>query len=361
MFGPRHYVPILRWKRAERVALRMLKGEHRALLTPLLELTPRSFAPRKTKKNELKIPDPNQVLADAADDMCASWGQAPFFVDLCHLNPVPKTRGGTHPLVVLAERAQIWRLALIPVTGLHRTDDYQRAVSSVVNSNSCGVCVRLRPADIESCTLDADLRALLRGLSLEKTQADLLLDCRVWTGETTDFSGLVSLIPDTRAWRTLTIASGAFPRFLTGMAPGQHFLDRGDWLAWCAHTAARSKLSRIASYSDYTIQHADFSEPPEGGNFSASIRYTIEHHWLIMRGEAVFKENGPGFDQWPANAQLLREHEEFRGRDFSYGDQYIFEIGGQSAKTGNPETWLRAGINHHMTFVARQVANLPGL
>ena len=45
VFDHRHYVPILRWKRAEWVALRHLKPEDRARITPLVEITPRSVTP----------------------------------------------------------------------------------------------------------------------------------------------------------------------------------------------------------------------------------------------------------------------------------------------------------------------------
>jgi hypothetical protein len=38
------------------------------------------------------------------------------------------------------------------------------------------------------------------------------------------------------------------------------------------------------------------------------------------------------------------------------GDDYIWRIGSrQDMRTGNPSTWLRAGINHHLTFAARQI------
>jgi hypothetical protein len=81
-----------------------------------------------------------------------------------------------------------------------------------------------------------------------------------------------------------------------------------------------------------------------------------------MRGESI---KSRGWDQWPANAQLLSDHHEYCGPDFSYGDKYIYELGEQLdrgiiEKTGNPETWLRAGINHHITFVYHQIASLPG-
>lgn len=72
----------------------------------------------------------------------------------------------------------------------------------------------------------------------------------------------------------------------------------------------------------------------------------------------MFTEDSAGFKQYPANAFLLSERPEFCGTAFSYGDQYISEIASQSERTGNAETWLRAGVNHHLTFVVRQIARI---
>jgi Beta protein len=50
MFGPSHYVPILRWKQAERFALHYLHEEDRKRITPLIELTPLTFKSRKNRE-----------------------------------------------------------------------------------------------------------------------------------------------------------------------------------------------------------------------------------------------------------------------------------------------------------------------
>lgn len=77
-----------------------------------------------------------------------------------------------------------------------------------------------------------------------------------------------------------------------------------------------------------------------------------------MRGEGILNDDGPGAAQWPANAMLLCERPEFCGADFSAGDSYIASRAQMGASTGNPSTWLAASVNHHMTFVVRQMANL---
>lgn len=77
-----------------------------------------------------------------------------------------------------------------------------------------------------------------------------------------------------------------------------------------------------------------------------------------MRGEGLRNEDGPGYAQYPANAELLLGRVEYAGADFSYGDQYIEERASHPEKPGSPVTWLRAGINHHMTFVVSQISSL---
>jgi hypothetical protein len=62
MFGPSHYVPILRWKQAERFALRYLREEDRKRITPLIELTPQTFKSRKTAERVSTPLDPAQVI-----------------------------------------------------------------------------------------------------------------------------------------------------------------------------------------------------------------------------------------------------------------------------------------------------------
>ena len=58
MFGAKHYVPILRWKQAERLALRYLDEKDRCRITPLIEITPKSFDAPKTGNKQGKKPDP---------------------------------------------------------------------------------------------------------------------------------------------------------------------------------------------------------------------------------------------------------------------------------------------------------------
>lgn len=129
MFDYRHYVPILRWKRAEWVAFRNMYEADRIGLTPLIELTPKDF----TSWNPRNATDVNKVLSQKAIEIHENWGRAPFFVDLWLLQQGLHSVNGIHPIVVLGNEARIRQLSLIPVTGLKRNNDYQSAAGSVVS------------------------------------------------------------------------------------------------------------------------------------------------------------------------------------------------------------------------------------
>lgn len=357
MVGHRHYVPILRWKEAERLALRDLADDIRDGITPLVQLVPESIAVGK------RIRSANDALEKIARDMRECWGTRSLLVDLGRLDPRLRINGNTHPLAYLGGKARATSVSMIPVTGLHRDSAYQAAVREVVAEDKRGLCLRLFRGDLRNPRLRPDVQRLLSQLQLGPSQVHLVLDMECHDSSYPDFDALSSLVPDIREWRSLVVASGAFPPDLTQWkTPGTYSVPRLDWQAWLSEIELSENLIRKPTFSDYGIYHPTYKPPPGFPNFSASIRYTTEDVWTIMRGEGVRNERGAGFAQWPANAELLCGRPEFRqcGPRFSAGDAYIAREAGNYAHPGNASTWLQAGFNHHLTFVARQIASLFG-
>lgn len=134
-------------------------------------------------------------------------------------------------------------------------------------------------------------------------------------------------------------------------------ISRTDWSQWKSYQESVTGGVRRASYSDYTIQHPIYKELKFPPNYSASLRYTIENQWIVMRGQGVRTKGSSGHAQYPALASLLCERPEFCGGGFSYGDRYIYSQGQNilNPNPGNAKTWIEAGLNHHMTYVVAQV------
>lgn len=248
-------------------------------------------------------------------------------------------------------------LTLIPVINL---SSYHEHLNTVLKYNSIknnGVCLRIFCENISDPNFFNVLNRLVSLLNIPAKNIDLLFDYQANLNPEENIEHIYNKIPLWGTWRTLTLIGGAFPKDLTSFSVGQHTLNRSDLFYWKKQFQTWPKNVRKPAFGDYTIQHPYFSEPPSFPNFSASIRYTCENYWVIMRGEGVRNDDGPGFSQWPANAQLLCARNEFCGSRFCYGDEYIEEMSCQTKKTGSAETWLRAGINHHLAFTSRQVAN----
>jgi hypothetical protein len=89
---------------------------------------------------------------------------------------------------------------------------------------------------------------------------------------------------------------------------------------------------------------------------SAAIRYTADDEWLIVRGTSV--RSGAKFGQFHGLARTLVAQPQYLGTAFSWGDKFIDDCS-RGGKTGNLTTWRKVGMNHHIEFVATQIAALP--
>ncbi|MGB7436421.1 MAG: hypothetical protein WBW49_13495 [Candidatus Acidiferrum sp.] len=314
--------------------------------------------------------DPAHVLQQQAKNLLEACRNFPFFLDLRHVTAeVPRVRGRIHALEYLAEIGRSYKLKLVPVAGLSRTRDYLLSVAGVVKDDKRGICLRITPAEILRPDFNNTIRDFLKSMHLGPECVHLLVDYEVNDPTAPNSQSLLDGIPALNAWQTVSVASGAFPPDLQGFQPGNNKIPRSDWLAWKRAVSLTRNGIRKPAFSDYTIQYGLYKEPVEGCNPSVSIRYTLDEEWLIMRGEAVrgradsnHNEERPGREQWNAHAQLLCDDGElFYGESFSWGDAFIRERSLKTEDHGSPEIWLRAGINHHMTVVSRQIASLPAV
>lgn len=358
MFDHLHYVPILRWKRGEKIALRELYPNQKRNITPLIEFIPRNFVYSDSNNNQIDL---ISTCERFTSDIGSYWGNQPIFVDFHNINGMSVSNIVAQVLRESFNNALNLNLNLIPVTNLDMNISYQNVIKNIVIRHNTKICLRIDYNNILRSDFQTRLNNLLNDLNLSPQEINLIIDYRIIDDAPDIFSNIFSLIPNILSWRTLTFASGAFPQDLSAFPPGQHLIHRHDWIYWL-NNMFHGASQRIPAYSDFTIQYPIYFEPPSNNNPSASIRYTHDEYWIIMRGEGLHNEGGPGYSQYPANAQLLMERLEFCGPGFSFGDDYIIGRGNDvnTSQTGNPETWVRAGINHHIAFVVRQLSSLTG-
>jgi hypothetical protein len=358
-YGHDHYVPVLRWKAAEVGALSKLSKEVRDGITPLMELCPSAFTPKKSRaKGGTRTLDPEDIAATKVTELAVAVGRNPVFVDLQHLPNSLICANGKHIWDAIRQQGLTSGLNVVPVTGFFRKGmGFQTEVATANLVFGQGIAVRLSKDDLDRRSFAKELFDLLKILRVQPPQVDLVLDFKFLDEASTDPVILLDRIPMIASWRTLTILAGAFPVDLSSLrANNTYVLPRYEWDVWKRTVERRGgREQRLPTFGDYTIQHTVYREPVEFLHVSASIRYATENSWVIMRGEWIGKATGSGSAQYAAEAQLLIERPEYCGEDFSFGDGFIASKARNGSKPGNPMQWLLAGINHHITLTATMI------
>jgi hypothetical protein len=358
MFPLNDYVPILKGKDGEYGALSSMGPDEKEEITPLIEIPPIPWdhtndVPEKTIDQHLMKVDRKLEKSCGTDQ--------PFLLDLMWIGERERMADGSHPLAYLFDRVRLTGLNAIPVTGLVRADDYQGACRDIAKEDKRGVCLRILKDDFDEAeTLEATIAKLLGLLRVSPAETDLILDLGSLHKESenehpTDAVSLIESLPLIKKWRSFTLAATGFPVDLMGLPPSEiSTLRRLEWTLWSGLGRDR-RIVRTPAFGDYAIAHP---QPPEVDprlmRPSASIRYTTQDFWLILKGKNL---RDHGYKQFHDVSKSLLRIPAYSGAEFSWGDRYIKDCANRTVSSGNLTTWRRVGTSHHIAFVTKQIAN----
>jgi hypothetical protein len=347
MFDHKHYVPVLKGKRAEFPTLENLKSKDG--LTPLMEAVPTAapdFVPRK---------------------MSGCWpGDKPYFLDLLFLDDedMEEKDAKSHPLVKCFDDVANRKAFAIPVTGTGRSPAYQSALKSITESQGNGYAIRLVTDDFEDeDELGDAIQALVKLIGVPRAKIDLIVDAdSVAEMSASTVSQMhranLTVLPTIEKWRTLTVLGGSFPLSMAPLTRGiWNSAPRNDWHGWRQLIRKPKDVARLPAYGDYAIAHPDL--PPTGrATILAQLRYTTPDDYLVWKGHNVFT-HPRGYEQFIDICRDMVKRPEYRGPKFSHGDEQISEKATTGDSPGNAETWRKIGTNHHCETVLDQIANFP--
>lgn len=358
LFDHHHYVPCLRWKMGEYQAVAKLSGVAKKLITPLIEVPEIGWDFGKSQPAKTV----DKLLEPFAKRVKIKWGERYCFVDLKMLGPHERMADNTHPLQHVFTELRVLSCAAIPVTGISRDKEYQKAVKNASRKDKNGLCVRVSLEEAALPSLNDSIKSLLEYFSLLPSDCDFVLDLGSPNfvpvdGFTTLVRSIYGKIPNRRHWRSLTIIGSSFP---STMAEIEHGLSRIPRYEWQLYAQLVEKLikdrERIPTFGDYTINHPDpISLDMRLVKPSATIRYTTDNSWVIVKGPNV-RDNG--FEQYQNHCKALLRSSDFAGAGFSEGDQYIKSCALGTSSTGNLTVWRRVGTNHHLQKIVNDVAKM---
>ncbi len=165
-------------------------------------------------------------------------------------------------------------------------------------------------------------------------------------------------------FRRLIFAGSSFPETLSGLKPlSVTSIKRIEWEVWQSllKTNKRIIFGDYGSDDPYEIE----IDPTKGVTIIPTIRYTHDNSWYIIRGK-LNRDNKFDFPQFHQLSKILVKEKFYCGARHCWGDNEINSCantactGVRNCNHGNLESWVKIAINHHISFVAHQAANQVG-
>lgn len=365
------YFPILKAKQGELSALEHFNDEIDPRITPVVEVVPWERGDGRDAESA--------EVDKAVKRISKAWGTkaTTFFVDaaVAELDPENGWDARETPVPVLSSilsALQSEGLPAAPVIRGSSSPEYlSRFRETVADDAFKEAVVRITTEDLDEAAIPLRDLALQHcaALELQPTNVDIMLDFGAVSDESaaamaTRLARFVLPQFDQGEWRSLVLASGAFPLNLSDVAAYTvATLPRNDLKLW--KSAREIGLASALAYGDYAVTHPSW---PQGAGFAAppQLRYAAGEHWLVAKGRRQDRRGHAQFFEI-CEGVLQRAGAEAMGREASWGDQRI-HLAAQKAKDesvdigpGNASTWRAIATSHHLAEVVHQLRGLDEL
>lgn len=356
MVDNRTYMPLLRWKRGEQVALAALNDSTKANMTPLIMLANEQFKHRKaTAKIEAKT-----AAKAFCDEVQSVWGESEFKLYAGDL--VPPGDDDENPLLAIGAAALEAGLSLVPVVRLDDEDDYQIAAAEVANAGSGAIGLRITLAQM------GDAAEWIDTVTPENT--DLIVDFADNIGVAATLGGVLAdafaQLHSGPTWRSVTIAGSSIPDDFTGIAAGPHRISRQELAIWRA--LRKRSLPYPLFFGDYATISPNARAPGVRWGYPINVKYTLKEDFLVCRGIRTLglppRKDGkpakkvPTMDMGPqliGHANLIVDLSDRNPLANCWGDAQIDKIAsGEIGPSGLAE-WVQYSVNRHIELTVPQL------
>jgi hypothetical protein len=341
------YLPILKWKQGERIALRNLKGDQWDGIVPLIELQPIAAAPN--------FPSLQAALPDYLDKIAKDLAKALPDGTACAIDTRYVSTG-------YSKQAQLLYAVSLRLGKLTDRRVLPVITSALVQSEATQlerIAERFDECIVRIDTPSVDVAQVQPIIELVKDAfkngtVHVVVDQFSLVGK--DFKVMVAAIKPyldkavASKSASITIAGGSFPVNLIGFKQGTFDIERVEWKIW--KQISKSSPYADVRYSDYCVTHPALSPDmdPTQMNPSVAIRYAADGHWRLFKAGG-FKKGAP--NQYMALCQLLLGDAVYTGPTYSYGDKCYADAASAKLGNGNPSSWRRDATNHHLVLTQR--------
>lgn len=361
------YVPRLLVKLGEMTALYkidndILCAEHRGALYPLLEIPDIEWNYEK----ECPEKEPDVFIADKCELIKDNWTD-PAFLDAAAV--VTNENGSDESVALIGEVFSALDKAfselgkkskMIPVLhDLSTTSEAYEQVRSLIKHRSCSeVCLRFQNQKWLELINRSGFYSWLDGLGISEEKCHVIIDLQSHVDESSYKAVAIvlsNMILDLYTELDFVILGTAVPEKL---APGVNEVSRCEWNNW------RSVVAELGggpiAFGDYGTVGLTMptNTDPRMISISGKFKYTLNDSWLIGK-KGLFKgPKGKGGAAIKPILSAIAEDPRFRG-NHCRADSWIEGVASDSTSSyGNPTTWIRESMMHHMNSVLDQVAEI---
>ncbi|MBX5135942.1 hypothetical protein HJB80_25375 [Rhizobium lentis] len=159
-------------------------------------------------------------------------------------------------------------------------------------------------------------------------------------------------------WHRIVFQGSSFPKTNPAKAKGMFAVTRHEWDVFQAALKECSVSPKLIGYGDYGPDSSEikFSRKKGGAAPYRHIRYTIDGSSVVVRGS----DTGTQATAMKDVCRTILTSGKFLGRDYSYADEAIYQVGNGRWSAGTPSMWREWNMAHHMTYIVRQLGAQAG-
>ncbi len=352
-----YYVPALKFRQGEYIALERLHDKHKDRIVPLLIIPPIEFDfeewADKTTIDEHLEKSPRRLEM--------KWKGRRALIKLDETLHHKTLANGKFAVEHLFDKFLSFEVDVIPAFNLTDDPHYISRIIPICQRDKKGFALVLRIEDLMQPNLEQNILGVNDNFNTVLDQIDLLIDIASTSfADPHAFAKALSMklnsLSFLEKFRSFIIIGNSFPEsFKTIQKPGID-IPRNEWIFYQSLTSNLSKDKRRPTFGDYCFETPKFQK--EKFDFrvmkpAGRLIYTLADKWIVRKGKAFIGNE----DQQIEHCNHILSSGHYMGVKFSYGDKYIQDCAVGKVGTGNVGVWKKVGFNHHMTFVVEELAS----
>lgn len=352
------YMPVLKWRLAEYQALFKLDIAVKQAIFPLFIVPPieYDFETGENKKN------PQEHIEPLIRRIENKWGMGSASLELHESLHTEYWDESISIPQYLFSSLQSSKTNIQPSIRLSFDSNYIDLAVDYSKVKGCGLLIRIRFEELADSSKINALSALITSSNLNPNLIDLVIDFDAKTEflpfERISFltSHLLNNVNNYLAFRSIYF-TGISLNFSSVSVNTQNIQAREYWGFYKSFFIDFIKKIPQLGFGDFTIEPPEFAPSMDMRKIKPAARliYSTDNNWIVYKGSA-FRDN-PG-QMYDICSYFVLKSGFFMGESFSNGDMRIYQCANRNGTNGNLTTWKQAGINHHITLVVQQLANL---